>query len=93
MKVKTDQPGGGRVVILPVKRRDAQTLEDAIKLWVDPLSTIATDCWKGYNRIENHGYFHQKVNHKRYFVHPGTGVHTNNIEATWRALRAVTNTQ
>ena len=92
MKEKTNEPGGGRTIILPVKRRNAITLEAAIQTWVDPLTTIVTDSWRGYNNLGNLGYTHHQINHKRYFVHPTSGEHTNNIEATWRALRLVSQT-
>ena len=89
MKEKSGEPGGGRTIIIPVKRRNAQTLEAAISLWVDPLTTIITDSWRGYNNLGNLGYTHHKIKHTRYFVHPASSMHTNNIEATWRALRLV----
>jgi transposase-like protein len=81
---------GGRIIVIPVKRRDRQTLHAAIKQWVKPFTTIQTDSWAGYNGLNTvNGYNHLVVNHFLYFVHPVTGVHTNTIEASWGAMRKV----
>ena len=56
-------------------------------------STIHTDCWDSYPpAIENINfaydadYKHEVVNHKYEFV-TEEGVHTNNIESQWSALK------
>lgn len=81
---------GGRIIVVPVKRRDRDTLEAAIVQWVKPFTSIVTDGWAGYRRLNRlrRGYNHLVVNHQMYFVHPATGVNTNTIEASWRALRS-----
>lgn len=77
--------------MVPVKRRDAHTLQSVIKRYVKRFTTIYTDSWLGYNGLNfmGRGYNHFVVNHKIFFVHPVTGVHTNQIEASWRAIRAL----
>jgi hypothetical protein len=81
---------GGRIIVIPVKRRDRRTLEAAIMQWVKPFTTIITDGWGGYTHLGRMGlgYNHLMVNHQMYFVHPVTGANTNTIESSWRALRA-----
>jgi IS1 family transposase len=74
-----------------VENRNAQTLEELIKKYVLPGSTIHTDEWKGYSNIENIDvvppYKHETVNHSKNFVDPVTGVHTQNIEAYWCSVK------
>ena len=36
----------------PVEDRTAETLIQLIKDWILPGTTIISDCWKSYNRIE-----------------------------------------
>ncbi|VDO93287.1 unnamed protein product [Heligmosomoides polygyrus] len=45
--------------------RDAATLEAIISRHVIPGTTIHTDCWKGYSNLENLGYIHKTVNHRK----------------------------
>ena len=71
-----------------VESRDAETLETAIRKFVRPLSTVITDCWKGYNWMDSsNDYIHQTVNHSKCFRDSETGAHTNTIEGTWSALK------
>lgn len=73
-------------VILYVARRDKHTLLREIKKHVKPLTTIWTDCWKGYNGLDDIGYIHETVNHSINFKSV-TGVCTNSIEGHWRTLK------
>jgi len=43
-----------------------------------------SDCWKAYDKVEEIGYHHLKVNHSINFVDRDTGTHANAIESTWR---------
>jgi len=36
----------GNVFLIPVERRDKETLLEAIKDWILPGTTIISDCWK-----------------------------------------------
>ena len=38
--------------------------------------------------LERYGYYHLTVNHSPNFVDPISNVHTQNIEANWRSLKA-----
>lgn len=58
-----------------------------IEKHVHPDSTIITDNWKGYARLNEHFRRHQTVNHSKNFIQPKTGAHTQNIESNWRNLK------
>ena len=64
-------------------RRNHHTLLRLIKAHVKPGTIILTDKWKGYNALSSHGFTHLVVNHRRGFVDPLTGVHTNTCEGMW----------
>ncbi|KZR97394.1 Uncharacterized protein APZ42_007767, partial [Daphnia magna] len=52
-----------------------------IKEWILPGSIIISDCWKAYEKIEEHNnYIHLKVNHTLHFKDPKNRAHTNQIE-------------
>lgn len=78
---------------LVVEKRDATTLLPLIRKYIAPGSIIRSDCWGAYNDIdiqEGYEYIHESVNHHKWFRDPNTGVHTNNIEGTWYALKRKT---
>ncbi|XP_078034524.1 uncharacterized protein LOC144468724 isoform X2 [Augochlora pura] len=77
-----------RLEICPDNKRDEITLISLIKKHVEVGSEIHTDCWKGYMNLKDHGYIHKTVNHSTNFVDPDSGAYTQNIESSWRALRA-----
>ena len=62
-----------------------------IQRHVAPGSTIWTDAWRAYNRIDEIDvvprYSHRTVVHKASFVNPDTGVHTQAVEAYWSRLK------
>lgn len=76
-----------RLEICPENSRDERTLLDLIKKHVAPGTEIYTDCWKGYVNLSEHGFIHKTINHSENFVDPNTGVHTQNIESSWRGLK------
>ena len=73
---------------MAVKDRTKETLTALIKEYIEPGTTIFSDCWKGYSELEKEGYIHQTVNHSLYFVDPETGASTQNIERCWRDTSA-----
>ena len=77
-----------RVEVCKDNKRDRKTLFEMIQRHILPGTTIMSDCWKGYNGLEDAGYVHQTVNHSVNFVDPITGAHTQKIESMWRALKA-----
>jgi transposase-like protein len=72
-----------------VENRNSLTISQIIKEHVYEGSIIYTDCWKGYNYLdETDEYIHGKVNHSLNFKDPETGIHTNSIEGTWAAVKS-----
>ena len=65
-----------------VEDRNAETLVPIIKEHVLG-TTIISDCWKAYSRLEEEGYVHQTNNHSKEFLNKETGTDTNTIESTW----------
>ncbi|CAH8588855.1 unnamed protein product [Schistosoma intercalatum] len=70
-----------------VRNRQANTIIPIIQEYVQLGTTIYTDDWRGYRCLHRLGYVHHVVVHKRHFVDPTTGVHTNNIGAMWSRLK------
>ena len=80
-----------------VERRNAETLIPIIERVAAPGSTIWSDQWRAYCRLEkNPSYIYAAVNHSQNFVDPGTGVHTQSSESYWnvakRCLKAMSGT-
>ena len=72
--------------IATVEDRTEETLLNLIKGWIEPGTTIVSDCWKGYVNLSKHGYIHKTVNHSVEFVNE-EGFHTNKIEGHWRQMK------
>ena len=70
-----------------VEDRTRRTLNPIITKYVRPGSEIISDCWRAYDNLARDGYIHFQVNHRRYFVHPATGAHTQHIERAWRSCK------
>lgn len=77
----------GDCFLVPVDRRDRETLLAVIKDNIRPGTTVISDCWKAYDTLSDEGYTHLTVNHSINFVDPDTGAHTNTIESTWRHVK------
>lgn len=76
-----------RIFISHVSKRDSNTLLPLIAQNVTVGSIVVTDSWKAYRKLEELGYYHYMVNHKRNFVCPITKVHTQKIESLWFELK------
>jgi hypothetical protein len=83
--------GSGRTFLVAVHDRSEQTLLALIKEWIEPETTIISDCWKVYSAIPRAGYTHLTVNHSIQFVDPTTLAHTNTTESTWRHIKVLMN--
>jgi hypothetical protein len=59
-----------------------------IRDWIEPGTTVISDCCGAFYNLEQEGYSHLTVNHSIGFVDPHTGAHNNTIECQWRQLKA-----
>ena len=77
-----------RFFVCSVADRTAETLKMIIRSHVRPGSVIVTDCWRGYDWLDDDpDYAHMKVNHSIGFRDEETGAHTNTIEGNWAGLK------
>lgn len=60
-----------RPIFVYIPQRNQETLTAVIEEHIPHGSTIVSDCWRGYNNLNN--YQHLTVNHTRNFVDPNTG--------------------
>lgn len=77
----------GRLIVVVVPNRKADTLVQYIEKYVKKGSTIHTDCWAGYNQLEHLNFQHACVNHKYFHVNRVNGSHIQSAERSWRELR------
>ena len=73
--------------LVPVERRDKDTLLPIIRAHILPGTCVMSDLLKAYNCLQDEGYDHLTVNHSLNFVEPDTGVHTQSIENTWWGVK------
>ncbi|EFN82992.1 Uncharacterized transposase-like protein HI1328.1, partial [Harpegnathos saltator] len=57
-----------KMFVVPVVSRKAEILLPLIKKYIAPGSTIYSDCWKAYDKIDQKLYKHYTVNHSNNFV-------------------------
>ena len=74
--------GSKKTFFRVVENRGKEVLLAIIKEFVQPGTTIISDCWKSYDCLEDEGFHHLTVNHSLEFKHSETGAHTNTIEGT-----------
>jgi len=67
-----------------VPKRDAGTLLPIIMKRCEIGTTIISDQWKAYDKLEDLGFPHYTVDHSRFFVDPlNREIHSQNIEISW----------
>ncbi|XP_078028973.1 uncharacterized protein LOC144465043 [Epinephelus lanceolatus] len=76
-----------RPVLKLVRHCNRRHLERLGVKFVKPGSDVISDCWRAYHNLHQRGYVHFQVNHRRYFVHPQTGAHTQHLEHAWRIYK------
>ena len=72
-----------KIFMVPVEKRDKDTLLPIIQRFIAKGSVIISDCWKSYDCLKDHGYTHKTVNHSEHFKDPVTDACTNHIECEW----------
>jgi hypothetical protein len=65
--------GSRKVFLVPVPDRTADTLTTIIRDWIEPGTTVVSDCWGAYENLDSLGYTHRTVNHSIHFVDPDKG--------------------
>jgi transposase-like protein len=53
----------GKTFLVPVTDRTADTLMTLVIAWIEPGTTVISDCWAAYQVLEAHGYRHRTVYH------------------------------
>jgi transposase len=77
------QRRGGDIYVCKVNDRSANSLIPVVHLVVEGGTTIYTDEWSSYSKLELSGYKHIKINHSKKFAQR-KGEHVNTLEAFWR---------
>ena len=72
----------GNVYVQQVERQDERTLLPIIHLVVEPGSTIYSDKWAAFNKLEKSDYVHRSINHSLEYS-DRKGTHINGIENFW----------
>jgi transposase-like protein len=81
----------GKTFLVPVQDRTADTLMALISDWIEPGTTVITDCSVAYRGLEAHGYAHETVPCTIAFVNQQTGAHINTIQSTWHNVKVYLN--
>ena len=76
-----------KIAIFNVNQRTSDQLIPLIQAYVNPGTTLCSDKWRSYISIPRYGFYHLTVNHKKNFVDPLTGCHTQDIESNWNACK------
>ena len=58
----------GKFFLVPVEKRDKQTLLNIIKERILPGTIIISDCFKSYDCLKDEDFIHLRVNHSVEFV-------------------------
>ena len=73
-----------------VGTRGRKTLVPIIDAHCKPGTVFTSDKWRAYYELEKHleteDCLHYSVNHKKNFVDPETGAHTQTVEGMWRHM-------
>lgn len=77
--------------VISVPDRTSQTLLPIIQNHIAPNTTINSDSWRAYKRIDGlpQHYSHRVVDHHKNFVNPIDGTHTQTVERMWREVKRV----
>ncbi|XP_067449692.1 uncharacterized protein [Thunnus thynnus] len=76
-----------RPILKLVRHRSRRSLLAIIWKYAVGGSHILSDCWRAYNTLQQQGFIHSQVNHRRFFVHPQTSAHTQHLERAWHTYK------
>lgn len=76
-----------KIFMVPVEKRNRETLIPIIQKFILPGTIIISDYWKAYDILDEIDYVHLKVNHSIEFVNI-EGDNTNKIEGHWRQAKS-----
>ena len=77
-----------RPILKVVRGRSREDLLPTIIHHVRGGSQIVSDEWRAYQRaLGDMGFDHHTVCHKRHFVDPNTGAHTQHLERAWQTFK------
>lgn len=74
-----------------VENRNAETLLNLIRQYVQPGSIVVTDLWRAYNGIDQmpENFTHWTVNHSENFINPDNKeAHTQGVESNWQKFKS-----
>jgi transposase-like protein len=77
----------GKTFLVPVKDRTADTVLTIIRDWIEPGTTVISDCWGAYHNLGSQGYAHRTVNHSLHFRDPHTGAQTYTLKSTGHRVK------
>lgn len=77
---------GGRAKVRHVKSAGARVLLPQIEQNVTQGTTIYSDEWASYKKLDSLGYPHETINHRRQVYAIGN-VHTQNVENLWSNMK------
>jgi transposase len=77
---------GGKAKVQHVISNGARVLQPAIEAGVEKGTTIYSDEWSSYNKLEKMGYPHFTSNHRRQEFVKGH-IHTQNVENLWSNMK------
>ena len=78
----------GKTFLVSVPDSNADTLMAVMHSWIEPDTTVISDCWGAKRDLDVEGYTHRTVNHTTGFVDERTGAYTNTIDSTRRHVKA-----
>jgi hypothetical protein len=84
----------GNCVIGGVERgpeRTIGTLMTVLRDWIEPGTTVITDCWLAYRDMGTPVYAHQTLNHIIGFIGVHTGAQRNTSQSNWWHVKAFLN--
>jgi transposase-like protein len=76
-----------KIKLVVVDDRSRNTFKEKIVRNLSKESIVYTDCWKGYNGLDDTFSGHKTVNHSVGFKDATTGTHTNTIERCWSGIK------